>query len=70
MMSKTRKNPREMCDLRENIPDQSCCLGPSVRIVVAQVALTLFLNVLVARRTIYFSLLVFLLPFSAVKGKD
>ena len=70
MMSKTRKNPREMCDLRENIPDQSCCLFPSVRIVVAQVALTLFLSVLVARRTIYFSLLVFLLPFSAVKGKD
>ena len=60
MMSKTRKNPREMCDLRENIPDQSCCLGPSVRIVVAQVALTLFSNIVVARRAIYFSLLGFL----------
>ena len=60
MMSKTRKNPREMSDLRENIPDQSCCLGLSVRIVVAQVALTLFSNIVVARRATYFSLLVFL----------
>ena len=40
MMSKTRKNLREMFDIRDKIPGQCCCLGPSTRIVVAQVALS------------------------------
>ena len=44
MMSKTRKNLREMFDIRDKIPGQCCCLGPSTRIVVAQVALSFLSN--------------------------